>query len=246
MHEAILFVSVVAWYFIYRTGANSEIELLAHLHSAARLPDDFEVFSSYLTVVLLSIGLTVSFGLMAFFVNYFPLFCLFCLFVSVQDLIGNRKIMIQLRNLQQLNNSDIPDTDKKKSVISQLREEAYKYWIYNPQLERITLFLAVNIIGLLIYLYIAGVAFSNMLAPEPRNAVEAWIWFILRFRNPELASYNPWIVLSYAVSVCAIIWNEYTMYSWRRERNKRLEPIFAKEAELDEFIARGEPPNLVA
>ena len=240
MHEVVLFVTVLAWYFLYRSAAYSEIELLARLHSKARLPEKFEEFSKFSTVVFLSAGLTIAFALMAFFVNYFPLYCIFLFLASIQDIYGNRTIITQLRLLQKKRNEDIPESDKKRDVIIRLREVCYDYWTYNPQIERIMLFFTLNIAALLFYLFVGGVAYADLLAPKPYATVEEWMWFILRFRNPELAGYDIWIVLAYGVSVFSILLNERTMSKWRKKRNIALRQIFADEIELEKKLAAGE------
>lgn len=201
--EVIFALFIMGWFFLYRVAVKSEMQILVTLYSRINPPHDWEKTIGAKMIPILSIGLTVAFFGLAITMDYLPLFCLIMLVLNMQDALGNnllRKNMV--RHFLK------PEFDPHKSdlltpFIKERRAVALEYWVWKPQIERVSLMMFGTILA-----FLAATA-------EPVFGILIW---------PQTA---------YFIIMAVIVANEATMSKWRIERDIALEMIEAKQDEFE-------------
>ena len=151
-------------------------------------------------IPVLSVGITVTFLALAWFIDNIKMYCLILLLLNVFDIRGNNVLR---QNLVKHFSDErfIPlDSDLHKPFIMRRRAAAEDYWINKPQLERIGLFMIAAAGAFL--LSVSDAAFNVKL----------------------------WVGYAYLLVMAAITANEVTMRRWRLQRNAVLNKIDADEA----------------
>lgn len=130
---------VVLWFFAYRSAAATETQLLFTFYADDNPPKDWDRISGGRIVPLVAVGITVAFLLLAWFIDDILLFCAVMLFLLAQDAFGNN--MVRRNILQHYYNPDfaLRDDDPMTPRLKARREIAMDYWVWRPQLTRISM-----------------------------------------------------------------------------------------------------------
>ncbi len=188
-------VFVFAWYLLYKIAVKNETEILVRLYSQFNPPQGWEDLIGQKWVPLLSVGITVAFLGMAWFIDDVTKFCLIMLLLNLMDVRGNNLMRQNLtRHFEDEKYIPHPE-DLHKPFIMRRREVARDYWIWKPQIERIT-----------IMIFFTLLAFT-LASSEDVFGFDSWDW------------------LPYLVIILTIIGNEYVMGKWRTERDNALDLI---------------------
>ncbi len=186
---------VFIWYLLYKIAVKNETEILVRLYSQFNPPQGWEELLGQKWVPVLSVGITLAFLAMAWFIDDIMKFCLIMLLLNLMDVRGNN-LMRQNLTLHFENKKHIPlDSDLHKAFIMRRREVAKEYWIWKPQIERITIMIIFTL-----------VAFT-LASSELTFGFKVW----------------PWV--PYLIIIFTIIGNEYTMGIWRSQRDQELDLI---------------------
>lgn len=197
---ALLAAFTTVWYFLYARAVRNEMGIIIETFSRFNPPHNWEQVVGKNIIPLLSIGITITFLALAWFIDNIKVYCLILLVLNVLDIRGNN---ILRQNLVKhfSDNRFIPaDSDLHKPFIMKRRAVAEDYWINKPQLERIGM-LMISTAGAFL-IAVSDVAFGIKL----------------------------WPGLAYGLLVTAIAVNEITMHRWRLQRNTALYKINDEEA----------------
>ena len=192
---ALLALFTTIWYFLYARAVRNEMDIIVDTFSRFNPPHDWEDIVGKNVIPLLSIGITVTFLALAWFIDNVKIYCLIVLVLNVLDIRGNNVLRQNLvRHFA--DQRFVPlDSDLHKSFIMRRRAAAEDYWINKPQLERIGIFMIATASAFLVS--VSDAAFG----------VGVWPGF------------------AYLLLAASIMANEAVMYMWRRQRNAVLERI---------------------
>lgn len=205
----LLAVFVFAWFILYKRAVKNEMEILVTLYSRFNPPHDWERTLGQKWIPALSVGITVAFLALAYFIDRIAPFCAIMLCLNVLDARGNNVIRQNLaRHFRDPKYVPL-ETDIHKKFIMQRREAAENYWIRKPQIERV----GVMMIGVVVAFM---AAFSE-----------------------QIFGFALWEWVPVAVIIFTIAANEYTMGKWRVERDRELERIDAEQEEEDRRRTEG-------
>lgn len=197
--DIIFALFIMVWFFLYRVAVKSEMQILVSLYSRINPPHDWERTIGARMIPLLSLGLTVAFFGLAVTMDHMPLFCLIMLVLSMQDAMGNNILRKNIVRHFLKPEFDPHATDLLGPFIRERRAVALDYWVWKPQLERVSLMMFGTLIA-----FLAATA-------EPVFGVALW---------PHTANF---------IVVAVIIANEVTMSMWRIERDRVLEDIETRQ-----------------
>ena len=210
---ALLALYTFVWYFLYKRAVKNEMEVLIGLYSRFNPPHDWENIVGRHWIPFLSVGLTITFLGLAWFIDKIEVYCLLVLVLNVLDIRGNtvvRKNLVEhFRDERFLPRDD----DLHKEFILGRRKIADEYWVQRPQLERIGAIMIATAGALLLAL------------SQPLFSIEIW-------RGAP-----------YLLMVVAITCNEVTMSRWRAARDRALNDIeeaeeTANRARTGELLGR--------
>jgi len=201
--EVIFALFIMVWFFLYRTAVKSEMQILVSLYSRINPPHDWEKTIGARMIPLLSIGLTIAFLGLAMTMDALPLFCLIMLALSAQDAMGNNILRKNIVRHFLKPEFDPHNTDLLGPFIKERRAVALEYWVWKPQIERVSLMMMGTIIA--------------FLAATAQPVFEISVW-----------SYLP-----HTIIILVILGNEITMSNWRVERDRALEDIDARQDEFE-------------
>ncbi len=194
---------ILLWFFLYRLAVKSEVQILVSLYSRINPPHNWERMIGARMVPLLSVGLTIAFFGLASTMDYLPLFCLIMLVLSMQDAMGNNILRKNIVRHFLKPEFDPHESDLHGPFIKERRAVALEYWVWKPQIERVSLMMFGTLIA-----FLAATA-------EPVFGISVW-------------SHAPNFII-----IAVIVANEATMSKWRIERDLALEDIDAKQDELE-------------
>lgn len=200
---ALLALFTTVWYFLYARAVRNEMGIIVDTFSRFNPPHDWEQVVGRNIIPLLSVGITVTFLALAWFIDNIRVYCLILLVMNVLDIRGNNVLR---QNLVKhfADERFIPaDTDLHKEFILRRRAAAEEYWINKPQLERIGMFMIATVGAFL-------VSVSDAVFGVP-----------------------VWQGLAYGLLFVSIISNEVVMHRWRRQRNAVLDRISDDEAQAN-------------
>jgi hypothetical protein len=130
---------VVLWFYAYRSAAASEAQLLSTFYADDNPPKDWDRISGGKIVPFVAVGITVAFLLLAWFIDDILLFCAVMLFLLAQDAFGNN--IVRRNILQHYYDTEfaLRDDDPMRPRLKARRDIALSYWVWRPQLTRISL-----------------------------------------------------------------------------------------------------------
>ena len=198
---------IMVWFFLYRVAVKSEMQILVSLYSRINPPHDWERMIGARMVPLLSIGLTIAFFGLALTMDYLPLFCLIMLILSMQDAMGNNIVRKNMVRHFLKPEFDPHQTDLHGPFIKERRAVALDYWVWKPQIERVSLMMFGTLIA-----FLAATA-------QPVFGIDVW---------PHAGNF---------IVIAIIVANEITMSKWRVERDLALEDIDARQDEFERSMS---------
>ncbi|MFO1241632.1 MAG: hypothetical protein U1E36_00270 [Rickettsiales bacterium] len=202
-HIAALAGFTFLWYFLYKQAVHKEIGIAANLFSRFNPPHDWKKMIGYEWVPFISIGLTVAFIGLAWYVDKIQVYILIVLITNVIDIRGNSVVRQTLIH-HFADPAYLPlEADLHKEFIMRRRAVAEEYWIKKPQLERIGLMIIGNVAA-----------------------------FVALFSEQIFGVALP-IQIPYAMVVFVIAANEIIMFRWRKERDKAINKIEDDEEEAN-------------
>lgn len=201
--DVIFALFIMVWFFLYRAAVKSEMQILVSLYSRINPPHDWEKTIGARLVPLLSIGLTIAFFGLAVTMDYVPLFCLIMLVLSMQDAMGNNILRKNIVRHFLKPDFDPHESDLLGPFIKERRAVALEYWVWKPQIERVSLMMFGTLIA-----FLAATS-------EPVFGIIIW---------PHTSNF---------IIISVIIANEATMSKWRVERDFALEDIEARQDEFE-------------
>ena len=194
---------IMGWFFLYRAAVKSEMQILVSLYSRINPPHNWEKTIGARLIPLLSIGLTIAFFGLALTVDHLPYFCLIMLVLSMQDAMGNNILRKNIVRHFLKPEFDPHQSDLLSPFIKERRAVALEYWVWKPQIERVSLMM-----------------FGTLVA------------FLIATEN-SLLGYEIWPYAANIIIMAIIIANEATMSKWRVERDLALEDIEARQDEFE-------------
>ncbi|WP_022729965.1 hypothetical protein [Fodinicurvata sediminis] len=199
---------IMVWFFLYRLAVKSEMQILVSLYSRINPPHDWEKTIGARMIPLLSIGLTIAFFGLALTMDYLPLFCLIMLVLNMQDAMGNnilRKNLVRHFLKPEFNPHE---SDLLGPFIKERRTIALEYWVWKPQIERVSLMMFGTLAA-----FLAATA-------QPVFGIKVW---------PYTANF---------MIIAVILANEAIMSRWRIERDLALEDIEARQDKFERSMNR--------
>ena len=193
--DVIFALFIMFWFFLYRTAVKSEMQILVMLYSRINPPHDWEKTIGAKMIPLLSIGLTIAFFGLAATIDYIPVFCLIMLVLSMQDAMGNNILRKNLVRHFLKPEFDPHKSDLLSPFIKERRAVALEYWVWKPQIERVSLMM-----------------FGTLLA-------------FLAATAEQVFGVSVWTHASKFIIICVILANEIVISLWRIERDTALEDI---------------------
>jgi len=198
---------VVVWYLLYKKAVKNEMNVLVSLYSQFKPPYEWQKLLGERWIPLLSVGLTLAFIGLAFFIDNLNIFILIMLILNILDIRGNNLIRQNLSNHFRDKKYEPDDTDLHKVFIIIRRLIAEKYWIIRPQIERIT-YMIISTICVFVF-YNSNIVFAISFDMETTRAVSV-------------------------VLLCAVILsNEIVMGLWRVSRDQEIEAVDVDQGESD-------------
>ena len=197
---ALLAVFTTGWYFLYARAVKNEMGIIVDTFSRFNPPHDWEKIVGKDVIPILSIGITITFLALAWFIDNVKVYCLILLVMNVLDIRGNSVLRQNLVRHFGDERFAPSDADLHRPFIMRRHAVAEDYWINKPQLERIGIFMIATVGAFL--LSVTDVVFG----------------------------FKPWAGLAYLLVVSSIVTNEAVMYRWRRQRNAVLDAINEDEA----------------
>lgn len=200
---AALALFTFGWYFLYKRAVRNEIEIATRLFSQFNAPKDWEKFTGREWIPILSVGITVAFFVLAWFIDRIEIYCLVLILLNIFDVRGNSVVRQNIAG-HIADPLYIPiDSDLNKPFIMRRRAVAEDYWIKRPHIERIGTMMIVEMIA-----------------------------FMARFSEP-IIGYSVPIAVPYVIVMAAIAMNEHTMIKWRRVRDRQLDAIDEDQARAE-------------
>ncbi|MES9824459.1 MAG: hypothetical protein ABW127_08505 [Candidatus Thiodiazotropha endolucinida] len=183
-----LLVALFAWFLLYLYSTYFEAKGMGLVFP----PEVLDKLGTNVSFLVMALALAVFFALILAYHEKIIVVCIMAILLGVVDTFGNQTLMSGMLALSANSNST--------EFVQKCSETIwYAYYINNPQLQRIFLYIAIAITALVLAIYREQL--SNRVPPNLARNISKYLIII------------------------AIIFNEATMLNWRTERENALEEV---------------------
>jgi hypothetical protein len=144
---ALLALTTVCWYYLYKGATLNEIDLVDEMFSASNKPEHFGSLIGHERIYILGYVIVAAFIMMILTVTKIQIYCIVALVLHTADLIGQGLVAQNLnRTMAAFKIEDGPGAEYTREV----REIMRGYFYDNPTILRICIILVVTAISLVI------------------------------------------------------------------------------------------------
>jgi len=205
--ETFLAVVTYLWWYQFNTAVKNEKKLIADTYTKMNIRKRVGSIIGYRLIPYIGVGATLTFLLLAFFIDNLPMYCVFMIMLNMIDIWGNNTVRTNMTEDFWKKKFAPPEGDPHRAYVVRRAEVLEEYWIKKPQLQRIGLMM---------------ICASSAL--------------IVSFSEQVAGVYVP-VTLPYLIVITCILVNGHVMRSWRKVRDDALRVIdFEEDQEFGKRI----------